>query len=247
MIHDFENSIWQYYHESSKDKSKGHLPIPHNSNLWPESWTNVSYKNYPRLPRIALPKPADLMPTLSETMARRSSHRSFRSTPCDLHKLSTLLKHSCGLREDGPKRTYPSGGARYPIETYVLNFAPSLDMAAGIYHYDIVSHALSSLWERTFTYLEYERLFSYPWAKRATGAIILTAVFERTVEKYGERGYRYTMLEAGHIAQNLYLTSAAMGITCCAIGGVDENFAEELLDIGSSGDESILHTILFET
>jgi SagB-type dehydrogenase family enzyme len=40
--------------------------------------------------------------------------------------------------------------------------------------------------------------------------------------KFGERGYRYLLLDAGHICQNLYLAAEALGCGACAVGSFDD-------------------------
>ena len=53
----------------------------------------------------------------------------------------------------------------------------------------------------------------------ATILIFITALFERSTFKYQDRGYRYTLLEAGHVAQNLNLVANALGYGAVNIGG----------------------------
>ena len=53
----------------------------------------------------------------------------------------------------------------------------------------------------------------------------------RCCDKYGKLGYRYILLEAGHIGQNMYLVSEALGLKCCALGGTRDENLEKLIDI----------------
>jgi SagB-type dehydrogenase family enzyme len=39
----------------------------------------------------------------------------------------------------------------------------------------------------------------------------------RMTWRYGERGYRYLLLDAGHVCQNLYLAAEPIGCGVCAI------------------------------
>ena len=50
--------------------------------------------------------------------------------------------------------------------------------------------------------------------------------------KYGQRGYRYVWIEAGHLAQNLYLVSGALGLASVALGGFFDDEADALLGVG---------------
>jgi SagB-type dehydrogenase family enzyme len=56
-------------------------------------------------------------------------------------------------------------------------------------------------------------------------------MFERSTFKYGERGYRFVLLEAGHVAQNLSLTACALGMGCVNIGGFFDRKVDELLEL----------------
>jgi SagB-type dehydrogenase family enzyme len=86
-------------------------------------------------------------------------------------------------------------------------------------------------------------LFAYSWVQDASVALILTGVFSRTRVKYGQRGYRYTMLEAGHIGQNVYLVSEALGLKCRGMGGSYDIALEQLLGIDGE-NESVLYTLI---
>ena len=61
--------------------------------------------------------------------------------------------------------------------------------------------------------------------------ILLSGVFGRTNIKYRERGYRYILFEAGHVAQNISLIATSIGLGSCCIGGFDDNKVNEALDI----------------
>ena len=60
--------------------------------------------------------------------------------------------------------------------------------------------------------------------------IIISAIFEKTMEKYGERGIRYVLLEAGHTAQNICLVCEEMGLKSCCIGAFDDRALRLRLD-----------------
>jgi SagB-type dehydrogenase family enzyme len=65
-----------------------------------------------------------------------------------------------------------------------------------------------------------------------TGALMLiSAVLSRTTVKYGHRGYRFALIEAGHIGQNIYLLSEKKNLGCCALGGFLDDKLNELLDL----------------
>lgn len=235
------------FHAESKDlRDKGRANIPADSNLWPAEWKTVYYKTYPRLSKIALTPPRALRAEYAKLLHSRRSRRDFKEKKTEKNTLSQLLAYSCGIVEgkgEFPNRMYPSGGARFPIEIYPLIFSGSSEVPAGVYHYDVKNHALDVLWKRPFSKEDIGDLFVYDWIQSASFALIMTATFWRTQMKYGQRGYRYALIEAGHISENVYLTSGAVGIGCCAMGGMQDERIERLLDIDGI-TESVVHSLI---
>ncbi len=235
------------FHQSSKDRSgQGRVRIPRDMSLWPKEWKATEYKDYPRFKQVPLVA-ADTGSVLSRAIASRASKREFAGRPLSIDEVSTLLKYSCGItRVDGEKkrRAQPSGGARFPIEAYMLVFQGTEGVPAGVHHYNVRDHALEVLFEKDFSRDDIARLFSYDWAQHASIALVLTAVFDRNQRKYGERGYRQILIEAGAIVQNAYLLSGELGLSCCAIDGVDEVAIEKLLDIDGHTESVVCSLII---
>ena len=235
------------FHRSSKDLTdRGRARIPKNPELWPEEWKTVWYKSYPSVPKIPLsrkkPK-ADLF----NLVEKRNSRRDFSSEPIDKDALSTLLLYSCGIvkkaTDANVARAHPSGGGIFPLEIYPIVFVGTGQIPAGLYHYNVKEHALDALWQRPFSKTDIAELFAYDWVGDASCALVLTAVFRRDQMKYGERGYRYVLLDAGYIGENVYLTAEALGLKCCAMGGtLDENL-EKLIDVDGVS-ESVVHSLI---
>ena len=241
------------FHRSSQDHRKGHQPIAVNPDEWPPEWRTTYYKSYPRLPKIALNGTLSFVtaPNMGEhsdffqLVRERKSQRNFKRDPISLKELSMLLQYSCGttgLLEDGRhRRAQPSGGGRFPIEVCPIVFRGS-DIPAGLYHYNVKEHALDALWAREFSDTDINQLFTYEWVRNAAAVFIMTAVFSRNQHKYGERGYRYVLLEAGHIGQNVYLAAEALGLKCCALAGTRDEALERLIDIDGI-TESVVYAV----
>ncbi|MCP5114191.1 MAG: hypothetical protein GY953_25450, partial [bacterium] len=90
----------------------GEVPITH---------LQVFHKRYPRLPRVALP-PVEAGGELSELLRRRKSSRKYSGAAIRLRELSEILE-SCRIVETTgglERRTYPSAGARFPVEVYPI-------------------------------------------------------------------------------------------------------------------------------
>ena len=245
FIDNMDADFSKIFHHSSKDPGKGHPPYSFDSSEWPEEWKTTYYKSYPRLPKIKLDDDS-VSADFFNLIKKRQSRRDFTRTPITKHELSLLLKYSCGntgeMGEGRHRRAQPSGGARFPIEVYPIVFRSGEDLKAGLYHYNIKDHALDVLWDREFSDEDIDKIFTYPWVKDAAIGIVMTSVFWRNQNKYGERGYRYILLEAGHIGQNIYLVSEALGLKCCALGGTRDENLEKLIDIDGV-TESVVYAL----
>lgn len=220
---------FEKYHQSTKIKKLGPMDDPKD---WPKSWKTVYFKDYPRLDKIILPDPASLNNTLLEDVfMKRKSSRSFSKKPLTLEQLSNLLYYSAGLRDNKfpylANRFYPSPGARYPLEVYLIS--QNSDLPVSLYHYNVRSHSLEIL--LTMRHFRYLRYFNQDWIAKASCIVLITAVFERNTMKYGDRGYRQIMQEAGHLGQNFYLISTALDIGICGIGAYPDDKINKLLGI----------------
>lgn len=229
--------------EDSKTNEWHELP----SDQWPAEWTHVYFKSYPRLPKIVLPQPAEeLDHPLGSVLRLRRSKRSFSPTPLSLEELSALLWHAVAIQDrpagnsqkewDRTRRPYPSGGARYPIEIYPVVFRGSASLPAGVYHYNFRQHALEILPRDVRLAGEKHKLFTQPWLFEVPVAFFLTAVAWRSAIKYGEFAFRLTLFEAGHIMQNFYLVSTALGLAGCSFAAFDEKNVAVLLGIYGTGE-----------
>ena len=100
-------------------------------------------------------------------------------------------------------RAAPSAGALYPTELYVA-VQGLRGPEDGLYHYCPLRHRLERL--RTGRVLD-----TGPDAGPAI-RFFLSSVFQRSAWKYGPRAYRYCLLDAGHMAENLYLAARIHGL-----------------------------------
>lgn len=207
------------------------------------------HKQYPRLPKIDLSiKPSKNV--LHELMKKRSSFRDFTGKPITNYKLSEILYYSAGvtrqnkIKEDNPFRAYPSAGAKYPLEVYPLILS-SKEIKPGLYHYNPINNSLDVL-KQEINKKEINLIWmkSQPWFKNAAVLLIITAVFHRTTNKYGERGIVYPYIEAGHLAQNVYINATFAGLGCCTIGGLHEKQIIQLLDINAREEYPIYYIAL---
>jgi SagB-type dehydrogenase family enzyme len=240
-------SLAKFYHQLTKKKYDPGEEKSADFELWPKEWKTVYFKEYPRLPKISLPKPKDLNLSLGEVLKKRKSEREFGQNPIKLDDLSQLLFYSAGIIEkrendwNKTRRTYPSGGARFPLEIYPIILSGKDNLGGGIYHYNAKEHFLDILGKKDDLRKEiYPQIIWQEMILKAPLILAVSAVFERNMAKYKERGYRYILFEAGHLGQNIYLVSRALNLKCCAIGGFDDDKFNELLDVDGES-EAVLY------
>jgi SagB-type dehydrogenase family enzyme len=181
---------------------------------------------------VELPAPTLPAASLAAAIAGRTSCRDFRGAPIDLARLGDLLHAAYGvlgtidLWGEFCERPVPSGGGLYPLELYVLTQHVG-GLTGGAYHYVPVSHLLEVVRPDPLpSLLTAEMFLGQPYLRDAAAVVVLTAVVERSLWKYEDRGYRYVLLEAGHAAQNLNLCATALGLGCLNLGGFfDEDIA----------------------
>jgi SagB-type dehydrogenase family enzyme len=207
---------------------------------------------HPSRPSIALPRAGRRIfgARLDDALrGRRSPRGAFAPARLELAPVGALLDLSFGTTGELPSaggatrlRAFPSAGALYPIEIYLA----ALDCAAlggEIHHYDAERHALARL-SACPPRAEMERMiFADGLWEHAALAIVFTGVFERTQAKYGERGYRFVLLEAGHAAQNLLLVARSLGLQAAPIGGFCEDALGAALGLDQAR-ESPVYTVL---
>lgn len=223
------------------------LSIPRDREKWPQAWKTIPYKTYDRMPYIALPQPTTLSAPLSTVLDHRHSTRSFSDQHIPLETLSTLLTYAAGERTRGASeqilRRYPSAGARYPLEIYIL--AKDIEgVAPGLYHFNVRDRTLEHMADGAVAHTLDTQLSereSNRFIREAPATLIISAVWERYFMKYQDYGYRLTLLEAGHLSQNIQLVSEACGLAYCSYVGRHEQEADTALDIGDHRGENVIY------
>ncbi len=198
-----------------------------------------SYKNFENpIDIISLPEPEFNEANLWEVFHHRRSRRKYDAQqPLNLKLLSTLLWATQGVTKKLDTksetiifRTAPSAGALYPAETY-LNIRLVEGLESGIYHFRPHSFDLEFLKRGDYSRELSEAALGQAMVRWAQVTFVWTAVVERSKWKYLQRAYRYIYLDAGHIAQNLYLSAEAFGLGVCAIGALFDEEVNEIIGI----------------
>jgi SagB-type dehydrogenase family enzyme len=204
------------------------------------------FKRYDGAKMTQLPKPDYRGLTVEEAMSKRHSVRQYKPEPLSLSQLSQLLFSAQGVttgRGGQPARTAPSAGALYPFEVYVVASRVN-GLPKGLYHYAAGEHGLELVREGDLHEQTMKAGLSQESLGDAAAVIVLTAVFDRTCSKYGERGFRYVYIEAGHIAQNLCLEVVSLGLGSVTVGAFIDEEVNRLIGIDGMTEAAIyLHPV----
>jgi SagB-type dehydrogenase family enzyme len=238
-----EENMSCFFHNLSKDIGMGgQVKVPLDTSLWPEDWKKVSYKKCESTTKISLPLVQEINADISllEVLKKRTSNRDFKSGQylVSIDDLSSLLAHSIQIKslvDQAPGRLYPSPGGMYPCEIYIY-VSRGKDIDRGFYHYNFLEKSLelvTSLGEEEVV-LDVQR-----FSTEASFAVVITMVTSRVLPKYGERGYRYGLIEAGHIGQNICLAATALSLKHCPCGGIYEAQMEKYLQIDGKNEVAV--------
>jgi SagB-type dehydrogenase family enzyme len=196
----------------------------------------LEYDRTKKLFRLPEPDKVQVKPvSVYDAIARRTSVRSYAATPLSVEELSSLLWCVQGVKKviggSATIRTVPSAGARHALETYVLaNNVKGLTQ--GIYRFLAIEHGLVMLnTEPGLADDVADACFNQNFVKTSAVTFIWSAVVYRMKWRYGERGYRYLFLDAGHACQNLYLGAESLGCGVCAVAAFSDDEMNALLGL----------------
>lgn len=221
------------FHRNTGRWQRNIPPIPANK---PEELP--LYKEYENVPIIYLPEVNLPEMPLSEAIQKRFSCRDYEDVALKLSDIATILKGGYGLKRvsffenaEYFERMVPSGGGMYPLELYL--FVNNIEnVPQGIYHYAIYPPVLEQLYELKFSKFYITRLFmNQGYVAESSVILIATSCLERNMRKYGDRGYRYILYEAGHVFQNINLVASASGLGTLNLGGFFDDEIANLLKI----------------
>ncbi len=211
------------------------------------------FKDYSVYPLLSLPAASLPLRAAVEVMRERRSSREF-TEPVTLNEIASVLKMALAAnRTASPTaapeevqhfRPYSSGGGLYPIEFYmglinVEGVKPSLA------HYDARLHQLRVL-RSPINPAEFEQYSTAPPQEnlRPALAVFVTGVFQRSVAKYGLRGYKLSLIEAGAACQNLQLAATALGLQSLVWASYYDAELERFLGIDGVTESAIVCVLI---
>lgn len=196
----------------------------------PYRWAGIAQGDGIALPSPTIPQ----CPSLTQTIRNRRSCRRFSGKSITQPQLAALCYYAVGVtskRRDRTRdrsislRSAPSGGGLNTV--FLLLYVSAVEgMSEGLYYYDALQHALHSHECRRH---DIASLTGYPEVvQQASVTFIIGCSLHRLQAKYKERGYRVAHVEAGHVAENLYLTSTALNLGGCLVMGIDEDAVADI-------------------
>lgn len=204
-------------------------------------------KRYPGALRQRLPR-VDAEGQFVDVLRARRTWRRFAARPISLGHMSTVLGLTFGVQkwldlEDGsraPLKTSPSGGARHPIEAYVL-VRRVKGLKPGLYHYAVDRHELELLRRDRRPRSVEQYLPTQSWFNGAAAVVFMTAVFPRVQWRYPfARAYRVVLADAGHLCQTFCLTATWLGLAPFCTTALADSLIEKELGIDGVS-ESVLY------
>jgi len=161
---------------------------------------------------ISLPSPqTDGGKPLMQALKDRHTTREFSSEKLSPQALSNLLWAAFGInRADTGKRTAPSAMNWQEIDIYVAT-------ADGLYVYDAKGNKL----DRVLAEDVRGATGMQPFVKDAPLDLVYVADLAKTGKSSAEDKNFYTAVDAGFIAQNVYLFCASEGLAVVVRGNVD--------------------------
>jgi SagB-type dehydrogenase family enzyme len=193
--------------------------------------------------QMNLPKP-NLKGSVSVEAAikHRRTIRSYNSKPLTLEQLSQIFWAAQGITEDrGYKRSAPSGGALYPMDVYAVVGENGVeDLNAGIYHYEPHKHTAFLVTEGDLRKDVAGTALSQMWIAESPLNFVITSEYSRITGKYGSRGERYAMIEAGHIGQNIFLQAEALGLRAGIVGAFQDKNLNRVMKIKRSHEPLLI-------
>jgi len=182
---------------------------------------------------IKLPPPAKKGGmALAEALAARRTVRHFAARALALGQVSQLLWEADGLSDPRGLRTAPSAGATYPLDLYlVVGERGVADLPAGVYHYLIAEHALALVAPGDLRSAAARACLHQTWMTEAPVMVVITGEYRRCTGRYGQRGIRYTHMEAGNVSQNVFLATKALGLGAGIVGAFDDQALAQVLKL----------------
>lgn len=196
---------------------------------------------------ISLPAP-DLRSgnSLETVLKNRRTRRNFENKTLSLKQVSQLLWSAQGVTVDWGGRTAPSAKSTYPLTVFLV--ASKVDgLDPGEYQYlpgdRTPVHALKPIKKVDLQQAVYEAVNESSF-KNAPAFMVITGSMGKMAEAYGGIPHdKEVYLEAGHVAENLYLQAESLRLGMVSISSFNNAKIKDLVTIPDS--DTIIYLIPF--
>jgi SagB-type dehydrogenase family enzyme len=181
--------------------------------------------------------------SVEEAVQNRRSVRQYSNQSLSLKDISQLLWAAQGITDTQNNfRAAPSAGRVYPLEVYVVAGKEGVNgLEEGVYHYNPQNNQLEKLLTGDKRSDLAKAADRQPWVSQAPVDIVITGVYQRTINKYGNnnQSIRFVQQESGHVGENIFLEATARGLVTVSLGSFDDKAVKTLLNLPA--DESTLY------
>lgn len=192
---------------------------------------HASPSGYERADIVPLPQPhSDGKRSVESALRQRRSVRTYSGAPLTMAEVSQLVWAAQGITHADGLRTAPSAGALYPLTAYLV-VGNVHTLAKGIYEYQPQRHALVRVSEGDKRAELSAAALEQSWMQESAVVIVLSAMYERTTARYGERGIRYVHIEVGHAAQNIQLQAVSLNLGTVVVGAFDDRKVQRIMQM----------------
>ncbi len=180
--------------------------------------------------------------SLERTIHQRRTVRSFDSKALTLMQFSQLLWAAQGTTDKGGfKRAAASAGALYPMDIYGAVGGDCIEgLDPGVYLYGPADHSIYLVKGGDVRRDIAVASLGQMWISYAPLTVVITAEYSRITGKYGQRGVKYAVMEAGHVGQNIFLQSEAMGLAAGIVGAFEDQKVIKVLGIKETHEPLLL-------
>lgn len=154
---------------------------------------------------------------LEDTIKGRRTVRKFKDVPLSNDTINKLLWAAEGVTSEKGKRTTPSAGGLYPLDVYVISIPEDK--------------------------IRISTACRQGWISNAGVIFVIVAQYLKMEVKYGNRGVRYTLIEVGHMAQNVLLLAHSLGLGAAAVGAFKDRDISMILNLPVNNCPVLIITI----
>lgn len=176
---------------------------------------------------------------LENVWSQRRSQRMFANHALSLLQLSNLFRPFAVTDNGG--HALPSGGGKYPMQLYaaLLNVQANNTLAGNLVYYEPEQHGLVPL--RTApNWPELAAMIGVDWQTAPAVVVFLIARSDMLTTKYGERGGRFMLLEAGAHMLALELEATSQSLAAVSVGAFYDQQVLDLLDLSAANHQAVL-------